>query len=143
MVCRSTHLGGGKIGVPERVLHKAGALDAHEWEEVKSHPLRGVKIVEPVGFSPLVVAAIRSHHEHWNGRGYPDGLAGEAIPLMARIISVADAYDAITSERPFRSPGSGATAVAELCRGAGCQFDPGVVEAFLQLPGIALDGSPA
>jgi len=90
-----------------------------------------------------VVAAIRSHHEHWNGRGYPDGLAGEAIPLMARIISVADAYDAITSERPFRSPGSGATAVAELCRGAGCQFDPGVVEAFLQLPGIALDGSPA
>lgn len=90
-----------------------------------------------------MVAATRSHHEHWNGRGYPDGLAGEAIPLLARIISVADAYDAISSERPFCGPSTGAATVAALGRGAGSQFDPAVVEAFLQLPGMGLDRPPA
>lgn len=124
----------GKIGVPESILLKPGPLEPAEWEEVKSHPVVGARIVEPSGFPPQVVAAIRHHHENYGGGGYPDGLVGEEIPLLARIIGAADAYDAMTSDRPYRRPRTAEEAIEELRRGAGRQFDPLVVEAFLRVP---------
>ncbi|MEW5921895.1 MAG: HD domain-containing phosphohydrolase [Bacillota bacterium] len=129
----------GKIGVPESILLKHGPLEPAEWDEVKSHPVVGVRIVEPAGFPPQVVAAIRHHHENYGGGGYPDGLAGEEIPLLARIIGVADAYDAMTSDRPYRRPRTAEEAKEELRRKAGRQFDPLVVEAFLRIPAPELE----
>ncbi|MEW6522202.1 MAG: HD domain-containing phosphohydrolase [Bacillota bacterium] len=131
----------GKIGVPESILSKPGLLELAEWDEVKSHPVVGVRIVEPAGFHPQVVAAIRHHHENYGGGGYPDGLAGKEIPLLARIISVADAYDAMTSDRPYRRPRTAEEAMEELRRGAGRQFDPLVAEAFLRIPAPELENT--
>jgi len=120
--------------VPESILLKPGPLEPAEWEDVKRHPVVGARIVEPARFPPQVVAAIRHHHEDWSGGGYPDGLAGEEIPLLARIISAADAYDAMTSDRPYRRARTAEEAIEELHRKAGRQFDPRVVEAFLRIP---------
>ncbi|MGQ9756018.1 MAG: HD domain-containing phosphohydrolase [Desulfotomaculales bacterium] len=124
----------GKIGVPDSILLKPGRLDAREWEEVKNHPEVGARILEPARFPAAVVAAVRHHHEDYAGTGYPAGLAGEEIPLLARIIRVADAYDAMTSARPYRGALTPEEAVEELRRGVGRQFDPRVVEAFLRIP---------
>jgi putative nucleotidyltransferase with HDIG domain len=129
----------GKIGVSDSVLLKPGPLEPAEWEEVRSHPVVGGRIVEPAGFHPQVVAAIRHHHEDWSGGGYPDGLAGEEIPLLARIISAADAYDAMTSDRPYRRARTAEEAIEELRRGAGRQFDPRVVDAFLRIPAAEME----
>ncbi|MFZ5434910.1 MAG: HD domain-containing phosphohydrolase [Bacillota bacterium] len=129
----------GKIGVPESVLLKPGPLEPADWDEVKNHPVVGVRIVEPAGFHPQVVAAIRHHHENYGGGGYPDDLAGEEIPLLARIISVADAYDAMTSDRPYRGARTAEEAMEELRRGAGRQFDPRVVNAFLRIPAAEME----
>ncbi len=129
----------GKIGIPESILLKPGPLEPAEWEEVRSHPVVGERIVEPAGFHPQVVAAIRHHHEDWSGGGYPDGLAGEEIPLLARIISAADAYDAMTSDRPYRRARTAEEAIEELRRGAGRQFDPRVVDAFLRIPAAEME----
>ena len=125
----------GKIGIPDTLLGKAGQLSAGEWKLMKKHPIVSAKILEPVRISPAVKAAVRHHHERYDGKGYPYGLAGEAIPLEARIMAVADSYEAMTSDRPYRKALSDEQAAAELKRCAGTQFDPVCVDAFLRAMG--------
>jgi HD-GYP domain-containing protein (c-di-GMP phosphodiesterase class II) len=122
----------GKIGVPDVVLGKAGPLDAAEAEVMKSHTVLGAQIVSPLD-NPSVLQGVRSHHERIDGKGYPDGLAGSEIPLVPRIIAVADTYDAMTSSRPYRAGLPPDRAVAEILAGAGTQFCPQVVAAFRDL----------
>mgnify|MGYP002780565441 FL=1 len=127
----------GKIGVPDQVLNKPGRLTAAEFDLVKKHPEIGARILEPLIDAPLVIGVVRWHHERWDGRGYPDGLAGDAIPLPARVLAVADTLDAMSSTRAYRSGMAWDDVLAEIQRCAGTQFDPRVVEAFTQaLPGI-------
>ncbi|MEW6106572.1 MAG: HD domain-containing phosphohydrolase [Bacillota bacterium] len=131
----------GKIGVREDILLKPGRLNEEERKEMQSHPVVGARILEPARFPPAVIAAVRLHHEDYGGGGYPEGLVGEEIPLLARIIRVADAYDAMTSARPYREALSAQQAREELSRCAGRQFDPRVVEAFLRIPAEELADS--
>jgi len=144
---RSIELGGqlhdvGKIGVRESVLNKPGPLTREEYEHIMTHPLLGWRILHPLlRHEPTVLNVVRSHHERLDGSGVPDGLSGDAIPLEARIIAVADAYDAMMSRRPYRAGLRAADALAELHREAGSQFDPMVVEAFLDLKGQGRAGS--
>lgn len=125
----------GKVGVPERVLCKPGPLTLDEWEVMRAHPMIGAQILEPFRFLAEAVDVVRHHHERFDGSGYPDGLAGASIPLAARIFSVADCFDAMTSDRPYRSALPVETALGEIRAGAGSQFDPEVSEAFLELAG--------
>jgi putative nucleotidyltransferase with HDIG domain len=120
----------GKICVPDRILRKEGPLSSEEQEMIRAHAVVGAWMVASVGNAD-VISAVRHHHEHWNGAGYPDGLSASEIPLFARVIAVADAYDAITSTRPYRAGSGRDEAVAELRAKAHTQFDPGVVEAFV------------
>lgn len=120
----------GKIGVPERILGKPGPLTEDEWVVMRSHPDTGARLVEPLGLPQTVVEVVRHHHERWDGLGYPDGLAGEEIPLAARIFAVCDALDAMTSERPYRDPLPHSIAYARVRREAGRQFDPAVIAAL-------------
>lgn len=121
----------GKVGVASELLARPGALDPQERRAVERHPVIGVGLVEPLGLPSEVSMAIRHHHEWWDGRGYPDGLFGAQIPIAARIVSVADAYDAMTSDRPYRRALSQEVAVEELRRFSGVQFDPVLVKEFL------------
>lgn len=121
----------GKVGVSEAVLCKPGPLDADEWEEMRSHPVMGEKICAQLRFARDVCPVIRHHHERWDGDGYADGLRGEDIPLLARIISVVDAFDAMTSDRPYRKALSMGEAVNQLREGAGSQWDPDIVRTFV------------
>ena len=121
----------GKIAIPRSILDKPGPLDEDEWSFVRRHTLIGERITQSAPALSGVAALIRSSHERWDGRGYPDGLAGEQIPLGSQIVFVCDAYSAMTSERSYQSPMSEAEACAELRRHAGRQFSPAVVEAFL------------
>jgi putative nucleotidyltransferase with HDIG domain len=127
----------GKIGVPEAVLGKRGSLDVSEWELMRRHPLIGAQIVAPFEFLAAGAHAIRHHHERWDGTGYPDGLVGEAIPLSARIVAVADVYDALTSARPYRAALPPEEAVAHLEAAAGRTLDARVVAAFIGLDRVA------
>jgi putative nucleotidyltransferase with HDIG domain len=120
----------GKIRVPDRVLRKPGRLTQEEREIIEEHVVVGAWMVSNVG-SADVVSSVRHHHERWDGRGYPDGLAGTDIPLFARVIAVADAYDAITSTRPYRVSSGREHAVSVLRAEAGAQFDPMVVDSFI------------
>ena len=120
----------GKVGVPDRVLLKPGALDAAELALINRHPEISTYILAELDLPPLVKQMVRSHHERYAGGGYPDGLAGEAIPLAARILSVADALDAMTSDRPYRPGRPLASALEEIDRRAGEQFCPRVVAAL-------------
>lgn len=113
----------GKIGVPPTVIAKRGPLDDEEWACMRRHPTEGERLLEPHVRSPAVLAIVRSHHERWDGSGYPDGLAGEEIPLGARIVAVADAFTAMVEPRPYRAPRGRAVARAELLGQAGHQFD--------------------
>lgn len=123
----------GKIGVSESVLHKAGRLTDAEYRHVMEHMVIGARILGPLmRDAPGALAIVRSHHERLDGRGFPDGLKGEAIPFEARVVSVADAFDAMTSVRPYRPSMSVATAMTELEQGRGVQFDAGAVDAFLR-----------
>lgn len=137
-VVRQIELGGhvhdiGKIGVRETILNKAGRLSPDEYEHIMTHPMLGWRILAPLlGDAPLALAIVRSHHERYDGRGIPDGLAGDAIPLEARIAAVADCFDAMTSDRPYRGALSMEQAVAEAQRNSGTQFDPVVVDAFVR-----------
>jgi diguanylate cyclase (GGDEF)-like protein len=120
----------GKMAIPDGLLNKTEPLDADEWVFMKTHTLIGERIVSAAPALGYVAPLVRSTHEHWDAAGYPDGLGDEAIPIEARVVSVCDAYDAMTSDRPYRRAMSGEVAVAELRRCAGSQFDPAVVEAF-------------
>jgi putative nucleotidyltransferase with HDIG domain len=120
----------GKVGVPTELLLRPGALEPAERRVLEQHPEIGERLVETLGVSTEVLAAIRHHHEWWNGRGYPDGLRDREIPRLARIIQVADAFDAMTSDRPYRSAQSQESARLELRRFAAVQFDPELVHAF-------------
>jgi putative nucleotidyltransferase with HDIG domain len=126
----------GKIGISESILWKPAALTDDEYDAVKQHPVAGAKIIETVPSLSAIIPAVVHHHERWDGTGYPDGLAGEDIPLEARVLAVADAFDAMTSERPYHAGMSLAQARRELVRCRGAQFDPAVVDVFVE----ALDG---
>ena len=122
----------GKIGTREAVLHKPGLLTDDEFRQITEHPALGEKMLLPLAQeSPDVLRIVRSHHERLDGRGFPDGLRGEKIPIEARIVAVADAFDAMTTERPYRDSRPPDAAVDELRRVAGSQLDPEAVEAFV------------
>jgi HD domain-containing protein len=123
----------GKIGVRAEVLEKQAALDDGEWDEMRRHSAIGEAILlEVPGYSDMA-EVVRSHHERWDGRGYPDNLVGERIPYLARIIAVADSYNAMTSDRPYRLAMSPERAIEQLVLGKGSQYEPGLVDAFLRV----------
>jgi HD-GYP domain-containing protein (c-di-GMP phosphodiesterase class II) len=121
----------GKIGIPNEVLHEPGKLNDEQWEIMKQHPVIGERIVARIPGLESVAEAIRHEHERWDGKGYPDGLKGDAIPLASRIVLVCDAFHAMTSDRPYREAMPVEEARAELVRNAGTQFDPVIVGALL------------
>ncbi len=123
----------GKVGIPSDLLLREGALDASERRIVEQHPLIGERLVKPLGLHPSLVHAIRHHHEWWNGRGYPDRLSGEAIPYAARIVSIADAFDAMTADRPYRRALPRDLVLDEFAAGAEVQFDPELTREFVAL----------
>lgn len=123
----------GKIGVPDAILNKPGKLDEWEWEVMRRHPEIGARILAGISGFERVAAAVVAHHERFDGGGYPRGLAGEEIPVEARIIAAVDAYDAMTNDRPYRKAMSHEAAIRELEKGSGTQFDPVVVEALGRL----------
>ena len=123
----------GKIGISEQILLKPGRLTDDEFETIKSHPHIGAGILNSIEFLKNVCEIIKHHHERYDGKGYPDNLAQENIPLGSRIICVADSFDAITSCRPYRKPLTFDEATEEVVRCAGNQFDPAVVDAFVRL----------
>jgi putative two-component system response regulator len=120
----------GKIEIAATVLNKEGSLTEEELDQVRRHPRTGRRILEPILGDDLVLAVTGWHHERWDGTGYPDGLAGEAIPLPARIVSIADALDAMTSPRAHRRRLEWGEAVAQILERAGSQFDPSLMSAF-------------
>ena len=122
----------GKIGIPDSIVLKPKRLTSKEWDVIKLHPISGAELAEMGGCNQEVVRAILCHHERWDGQGYPLGLSGGNIPLSARILAIADAYDAMTTDRPYRKSLSHQKAVAELEDGAGSQFDPYLIEVFIK-----------
>ncbi|WP_370638598.1 HD-GYP domain-containing protein, partial [Deinococcus sp. 23YEL01] len=133
----------GKLLIPDRILLKAGPLTPDEWDTMKTHATLGADLAAQLtDLMPAVLDVIRSHHERWDGSGYPQGLRGDDIPLLARIFSVCDVFDALTSARPYKDAWSSEAALAEIAAQAGRQFDPQVVRAFLSLQGREL-GRPA
>jgi diguanylate cyclase (GGDEF)-like protein len=121
----------GKVGIPDAILNKPGPLSRAEWEYMRQHTILGERLLSASASLRPVAVLVRARHERWDGRGYPDGLAGESIPLGSRIVAVCDAYGAMISERPYRPSLSHEQACLELRAGAGTQFDPSVVQAFL------------
>ena len=124
----------GKTTVPAEILDKPGPLAAEEMAVIRQHPRQGYQMLKHLVFLGPALDIVLSHHERWDGRGYPNGLAAERIPLSARVFAVVDTYDAITSDRPYRAARGHGEAVAELRRVAGTQLDPRVVERFLAIP---------
>lgn len=136
----------GKLELPETLLRKPGPLNVTEWAEMASHAERGAEMVDRIGGLRDVAAIVASHHERWDGVGYPNKLAGEGIPIEARIVSAADAFVTMTSERPFRGAMPVTAALTELIRGAGSGFDPTVISVLLELAverRLGLDGESA
>jgi HD-GYP domain-containing protein (c-di-GMP phosphodiesterase class II) len=127
----------GKLGVPTTVLQKSGPLTEEEFAAIQLHPMRGLEIVRQIGFLDEALAGIMHHHERMDGLGYPMGLAGDEIPEFARVIAVADAFDAMTSNRSYRGARSVEDAVADLRKWSGTQFDPALVDAFVAALGKA------
>jgi putative nucleotidyltransferase with HDIG domain len=128
----------GKIGVPDSILLKPGKLDEDEWRVMRRHPEIGHDILRSIGFLERSAALVLAHQERFDGRGYPRGLAGEDIPVAARVFAIADCYDAMTSDRPYREALGPDRARDEIARCAGTQFDPRCAEAFLSIPGEEL-----
>jgi diguanylate cyclase (GGDEF)-like protein/excisionase family DNA binding protein len=122
----------GKIGVSDRVLVKQGPLNTQEWELMRQHPVLSAEIIQPL-FSADLVVAVRHHHERYDGKGYPDGLSGEEIPVLARAMCVVDSYDAMSLQRPYRAARTYDECLAELRLCRGTQFDPGMTDAFLRV----------
>lgn len=127
----------GKIGTPDYILNKPGSLNDDEWKTIKEHPAKGAEIVGRVEQLAYVAEIVRHHHERMDGRGYPDGLAGEDIPLLARIITVADAYEVMTSNRVYHSKLSQEEAIRRLLEATGTQFDTAIVTAFVKVCAIS------
>jgi putative nucleotidyltransferase with HDIG domain len=124
----------GKIAIPKEIINKPSSLDSNEWRVIQTHTVEGQRMLEQVGgFMRSVGQIVRSHHERWDGGGYPDGLSGEAIPLESRIISACDAWNAMRTNRSYRKALDHEVAVAEMLVGAGSQFDPRVVDALVTL----------
>lgn len=133
----------GKLAIPEHILNKPGRLTPAEYETMKAHAEIGAEILAGVDFPYPVVPIVRHHHENWDGTGYPDGLAGDAIPLGARILQVVDCFDALTSHRPYRRALSSGEAIAILQERRGTMYDPAVVDAFVRMaPTIELSAAP-
>jgi ribonuclease P protein subunit RPR2 len=129
----------GKLAVADRILFKPEPLDDEERLAIERHPVLGCQILEGIDFLGEAKAVVRSHHERWDGNGYPDGLAGEDIPLSARVFAVADTLDALTTDRPYRRGESLREAREVIAAGSGTQFDPQVVEAFRTIPDATLE----
>jgi putative nucleotidyltransferase with HDIG domain len=123
----------GKLGIRDEVLNKPGKLSEEEWELIRQHPIIGEEILKPVSLSPEMLAIVRGHHERYDGKGYPDGLKGDVTDLFAQVLSVADAYDAMTSSRAYRAALRKEDAILELEKNKGTQFNPRAVEAFLEV----------
>jgi HD-GYP domain-containing protein (c-di-GMP phosphodiesterase class II) len=123
----------GKVGIPQGLLNKPGPLTDEEWAVMRTHPVIGVSLVKPLRFLGDAVQIIRSHHERWDGKGYPEGLKGEEIFLPARIFMMADTFDAMTTDRPYRKAMPIHAALDEVEQHAGTQFDPEVARAFIAL----------
>jgi HD-GYP domain-containing protein (c-di-GMP phosphodiesterase class II) len=132
----------GKLGIPDGILLKPGPLDDDEWREIRRHPEVGALILEHARLADIA-EWVRAHHERVDGSGYPDGLAGDAIPVEARVLAVADAYEAMTADRPYRASIGPDAAEAELRRGAGTQFDSDVVDALLEAVADGDDALPS
>ncbi len=124
----------GKIGIPDAILRKPGKLTPQEWEIMKKHPIIGYEIIKKIKFLEKSAPIVLHHHERWDGKGYPDGLKGEEIPLGSRIFAVADTIDAMTSDRPYRKALTFEIVSEELKKFKGIQFDPQVVDAFFKKP---------
>lgn len=125
----------GKVGMPVSILQKEGPLDADQWAAMRAHSVRGETIVKEHHSLPCrleVAAIVRHHHEHWDGTGYPDGLAGEAIPLLARIVSIVDSFDAMTSARPYHRARTPAEVIETLQSERGSKHDPVLLDLFLE-----------
>ncbi len=123
----------GKIGISNRFINKKGTLNSTDWAIIKQHSNKSIELLAPLKLSPNILSFIRHHHEHYDGTGYPDGLAGEQIPVGARIIAISDAYDSMTSNRPYRKPLSNEEAKTELTKYSGRQFDPKLIAIFLDV----------
>jgi putative nucleotidyltransferase with HDIG domain len=121
----------GKIGVPDFILHKPGPLTPEEWEDMKRHPRIGHEMLRDISFLAGAASIVKAHHERFDGKGYPKGLMGDEIPLGARIFTIADAFDAMTSDRPYRKALTIEMAREEIVKHSGTQFDPRAVQAFL------------
>lgn len=129
----------GKMAVPDEILRKVGPLSDREWSIMRQHPGWGFEMLADIRFlQKTALQIVYSHHERWDGEGYPSGLAGEEIPLAARVFAVVDSYDAMTSDRPYRRAGTHHAAVMELERVAGRQLDPQVVQTFRRIPEMEL-----
>src|SRR5262249_39570598 len=130
----------GKVGLPDRILNKPGPLDEAEWQIMRTHPVRGEEICKPLRSLEGVLPIIRNHHERWDGSGYPDGLSGERIPLLARILQFADIYDALTSARPCKQAMQTADALEIMQRETDRGWrDPELMHAFAHMHRESLD----
>ncbi len=129
----------GKVAISDAILHKPGQLTSRERIVMRQHPVIGDEIVRGVEFLAGARQVVRSHHERWDGGGYPDNLAGDQIPLPARVFAVADTLDALTSDRPYRAAASFDSARAVIAAGAGTQFDPDVARTFAAIPNETLE----
>jgi HD-GYP domain-containing protein (c-di-GMP phosphodiesterase class II) len=125
----------GKMAIPDSILHKPGPLSEAEWEVMRKHPVYARQMLSGIDYLEPALAIPYSHHERWDGAGYPLGLSGEEIPLEARIFAVVDVYDALLSHRPYRPAWSEAQALAYIAEQKGLHFDPEVVDGFLRLVG--------
>ena len=123
----------GKVAIPDNILFKSGPLTEEEWVVMRRHPLIAAEILAPIQYLAPALSIPRWHHEKWDGTGYPDGLAGEAIPLFARIFAFADVYDALTSDRPYRSAWVQAEALAFITGQSGTHFDPSITPVFIDM----------